>query len=816
MASIGAIIRREFKYIISNKRLLAILLIIPIFYTSLFGLLYCEHLVKGIKTVVVDQDKTAMSRMVIEAFQKSDKYELVASLPSEAEIAEYIESERAEAAIVIPKDFSSNVYQEEESPLLIIVNGSNMIISNSVTTSALQIVQTLSTGIAATKVETGGGVDFDQAVRRVNPLSFRIKTWYNPTYNYTNFLLLGLLATVVQQVTLLYVAVAMVREIEKGTLPELQQLKGGALVKVLGKTIPYLLFAFGSYAVTMLEVRYIFDVPFRGSLAAWFLLGLLFLFCIISLGIFLSLVCRSELESTQISMLIAVPSFLFSGFTWPLQAMPLLCRGLAAVLPLTYFAPALRKVALMGAGVSGIRHELTGLAVMSLILVPLSVLVYKWKYEKREIKQVESSKEAGKMKKTFSLTMIVCLLMMAAPVMGAETAAATEPYTLTLQEAVDLTLRKSPDLSMADVYVDLANRAKVDSREMYDDIKAGINGTVYAANQKLQALDMQKQAILQATGGDPQKLKMAAPDLAALEVARQGIIYSMGAVDLMSETNKNIKEISERAAEGYDDARQARQDAERKLAFGVEKLYLSMLTLDNFITVQEDNLELQRELVRIERLKHENGLSTAVEVDKATQKGMEEQQRLHDLQKIRLQLTYQMNRNIGRPWDAPLRLALVGFQPVKTEELEAGYQKALETSLAIKQQQRTLETKRDDLKSRDLASDKEEKIKIEIRKTELELQDTQFQLRKNLEDLHANLANAKQNLITCKQKYGTARADYEQAMIAYENQMGLKAQVDGSKLIMDKNYNDYAKASYDYYLAARELQLGQDGLFLDN
>jgi ABC-2 type transport system permease protein len=382
MKSLMAIIIREFKYIISNKRLLVILLIIPAFYTSLFGLLYCEQVVNGIKTVVVDLDKTPLSRMVIEAFNKSVKFDLVGSLSSEQEIAEYIESERADAAIVIPKNFSTNVYKEEESPLLVIVNGSNMIISNSVTISALQIVQSLSTGIAAAKVETGGGVNFEQAITRVNPLSFRIKAWYNPTYNYTNFLLLGLVSTALQQVTLLYVAVAMVREIEKGTLPELRQMKGGALIKVVGKNIPYLLCAFFSLTASTLIARYVFAVPYHGSVMALLVLYLLFLFCIVSLGIFLSLLCRTELESTQISMLVAVPSFLFSGFTWPLQAMPLPCKWLAAVLPLTYFAPAFRKLSLMGLGLSGIQQELKGLAILSLILVPLSMLVFKWKYEK--------------------------------------------------------------------------------------------------------------------------------------------------------------------------------------------------------------------------------------------------------------------------------------------------------------------------------------------------------------------------------------------------------------------------------------------------
>jgi len=111
MKSLMAIIIREFKYIISNKRLLAILLIIPVFYTSLLVALLRTGC-KWHKTVVVDLDKTPMSRTIIDAFNKSVKFDLIASLQSEQEVTGYIESEQADAAIVIPKGFSTNVYKK--------------------------------------------------------------------------------------------------------------------------------------------------------------------------------------------------------------------------------------------------------------------------------------------------------------------------------------------------------------------------------------------------------------------------------------------------------------------------------------------------------------------------------------------------------------------------------------------------------------------------------------------------------------------------------------------------------------------------------
>ncbi|MDD2433569.1 MAG: TolC family protein [Clostridia bacterium] len=419
------------------------------------------------------------------------------------------------------------------------------------------------------------------------------------------------------------------------------------------------------------------------------------------------------------------------------------------------------------------------------------------------------------MKKRIALFTIFCLLIGVVPTYAtfSETNNETgrETYTLTMKEAVDLTLKNSPDLQVTDVYVDFAERSMIDVRDMRDDLRDGINATLQGAHQQIRALEMQKQAV---ENFEPDPITKAAK-IAGLEVARQGVVYSMGAIDLMEETRKNIKNLSERAEEGFDDAKRARQDAEKKVAYGVEKLYLAMLILDDFIVLQEDNIDLQRELTRIERLKYQNGLSTAVEVDKVAQKVLEEEQRLQDLKNTRLLLTYQMNRNIGREWNAPLRLAPVGFQPVKISDVEKAYQNAVDSALVVFQLNRNLDNKRDDLRKAENNSAELERIRLEIRKAKIDLQEEQFKMKKNLEDLNSKIIMVKKNLTECKQKYEIAKADYEHVQVAYQQKMGLKVQVDGSKLLMDKAYNDYLKAVNDYYLAVREFQLGEKGVFFE-
>lgn len=382
MKNLLAIMKREFGYIFSNRRLLIIIFIIPIFYTLLFGYLYINHLVTSMKTAIIDQNKTQLSRSIIEGFDKNDKFALVKTLDSPSQIKEHMENGTIDVAIVIPKDFATDVMSSEEAPILIIVNGSNMIISNSVTVNALGIIQTYSTGIAANKLQATSGVPFEQAVNQVNPISIRIRPWYNPTYNYTNFLLLGLIATAIQQVSLLYVAVSFAREKDRGTLSELNALGGNAFTKVMGKILPYFTINLAALTVSLLIARYLYKVPFRGSITALIFLSILFIFCIDALGVFLSLICSNELEATQIAMLVAIPSFLFSGFTWPIQAMPIPCQALAKILPLTYFTQAIRKIDIMGLSWFHLQQEIFVLIIMTLVLLPAAILTYKFKYAK--------------------------------------------------------------------------------------------------------------------------------------------------------------------------------------------------------------------------------------------------------------------------------------------------------------------------------------------------------------------------------------------------------------------------------------------------
>lgn len=381
------VFQREWRYMLKNKRLLLILIGIPILYITLFGTLYSEHIVNHISLGVLDMDKTALSRTVIQAFSDSDRFDYTTELTSQKDMENAMREGKIFAAIVIPPDFEKDIKRGIGSQVMVVANGANMIIGNAVTLSASEIVQTLSAGMLIKKMEATG-LSESAASALIQPISYRLRLWYNPTFNYNNFLLLGLMTTVIQQVALLYIAVSIIREKEQDTLGELKENSKSPFVIAAGKMLPYFIVNFLTLNILLLEGIYVFKIPLYGNYMYILLLTAAFLICILSLGILLSSICRTELEATQISMLVAVPSFLFSGYTWPIMAMPLVAKIVARLLPLTYYSDNVRKIFLMDVEFKTILPDLMVLTGAAIVLFSFAVFVIKKKYFDKKIEAI--------------------------------------------------------------------------------------------------------------------------------------------------------------------------------------------------------------------------------------------------------------------------------------------------------------------------------------------------------------------------------------------------------------------------------------------
>lgn len=371
---------RELRYIKGNKRMLFVMCGMPFLLILLFGIMYSPHVVKNIKTAVLDYNNTASSRAIVQGFKDSEKFQVISQVNNEVELKRMMENREVITGIVIPEDLDAKLKTNEGTTVLVVVNGTNMLFSNAVQSAANEIVGTYSAGASIKSMESSENLLPGIATPTAQPIRYAIRVWYNPTFNYTNFLLLGLAGTTIQQIILLYVAVSLAREKALGTIKEL--VSYSALQVVFGKLLVYLVINILSANLVYYLCFAYFHIPFHGSIWTFELLLIAFFLAVTAIGVMLSIICHNELEATQIAMLVAVPSFLVSGFTWPIQSMPHGIQIFSSVLPLTYFVTEVRDLALMGISLEQVMPSIYTLLKMTGILLPAAIFLVHCQFKK--------------------------------------------------------------------------------------------------------------------------------------------------------------------------------------------------------------------------------------------------------------------------------------------------------------------------------------------------------------------------------------------------------------------------------------------------
>jgi ABC-2 type transport system permease protein len=351
------LMKRELEIVWSDWRLVTIVFVMPVLYTVLLGYLYLPKVVTEVPTLIVDQDNSTLSRSIATAAESSQTFRIVGYAGSVDEFRQAVLRRRAYAAIWIPNDFERDIKKGRPVKLLALVDGSNMLISNNILKGMTRLGGTYAAGVEMKKLNMRG-TPAEHALGTAMPLSAETRIWYNPSFNYTVFILIGLIAAVVQQIGLIGCALAYAKERNHGLVPTVYRITTSPLEVLASKALLYSAIntttALAAYTVGIK----LFGIHLGGSLALVVLLILVFTFTVVALGICVSTLCRDETFATEILMLLSLPSFLLSGFTWPDFAMIPVIKVLNWILPLTHFVMPLRTVFMQGGGFADVRGDL--------------------------------------------------------------------------------------------------------------------------------------------------------------------------------------------------------------------------------------------------------------------------------------------------------------------------------------------------------------------------------------------------------------------------------------------------------------------------
>jgi len=365
-----AIVRKEIIQIRRDPPSLAIGLLMPIFLTLLFGYAVntdVDHLPMG----VWDQDRSAHSRQLIRQFVVTEYYDHVYQAGSLDELQDMMDRGEIKVALVIPPDYSDHLDTGRTAHVQLIIDGTDPNTARTSLANAQLIIQHKSADIQAAEMEKTGIGPLE------HPVVLEPRVLYNPEMKSLVFNIPALIGLIMQNVTAILTAFALVREKERGTMEQLIVTPVRPVELILGKLVPYVGIGILSLGLVMLTGIVWFGVAVKGSVFLLLALSLLFLVTTLSLGMLISSVAKTQLQAMQMAFAFILPSVLLSGFIFPRETMPLPIRWLSGAIPLTYFLEILRGIFLKGVGINHLWDDTLMLALITLLLCVLSVLKFK-------------------------------------------------------------------------------------------------------------------------------------------------------------------------------------------------------------------------------------------------------------------------------------------------------------------------------------------------------------------------------------------------------------------------------------------------------
>jgi ABC-2 type transport system permease protein len=362
-----AILYKEFLVIFRDRTTLFFMFFPPLLQIVAFGFAL-DNDVKHMAMAVYNEDRTAESRQLVDAFVNTQTFRVVKEVNSLEELEAMVRRGQAYAGLQIPADFTRKLRAGQKANVQVLIDGSS-------STTALQALN------------TAVGVGFQRSIsillgetdRRELPVEVRPQVLYNPSMRAPNFFVPGVIGTALQIATVFAAAMSVVRERERGTLENLLVSPMSRWGLMLGKLVPYLCVSMTMALFLFIILRWVFFVPIHGSLIMLGVAAFLYVFALVGLGLLVSTRAETQNEAMQMSMTVMLPSIFFSGFIFPRETMPWIFYAFSTLLPATYFIELMRAIILRGAGFLEFWRHLLILAVMGGVLFSLCALRFKRK-----------------------------------------------------------------------------------------------------------------------------------------------------------------------------------------------------------------------------------------------------------------------------------------------------------------------------------------------------------------------------------------------------------------------------------------------------
>ena len=354
----------ELIHVVKDKVLFALIFLGPVAYAVLFCLVYGAALINEVPLGIVNLDGSTLSREVATAFSNTHHFQVIEEIESFQQLEEGMRNGTVRAGVVIPEEFSQRVVEHRLTEVKVVYDASNLLWGYNTRKYALEVINQFSVHYAAGYL---AGLGYTQAeiAKILDSIACTSEIWYNPTFNYNNFLFMGIIIIIIHQLGLLSSALTITREKERNCWLQYLCSPISRTKIFLGKSLLYFIVNFFNYSLLLWLTAEFLQLKIEGSIALLICLGLLISLIITGLGFCVSVLAPNSLQATRYLMLLSVPLFMLSGFTWPKSHMPALLNGLADLIPFTWMVNSFRQLNLKNLGWVDLGPALLVLGVMA-------------------------------------------------------------------------------------------------------------------------------------------------------------------------------------------------------------------------------------------------------------------------------------------------------------------------------------------------------------------------------------------------------------------------------------------------------------------
>jgi len=368
IARLKQMLIKEFIQVFRDKRTRFVLLGPPIIQMLIFGYAATFE-IRHVPTVVLDLDHSQESRDFLSRFSSSPYFDVQRQLTDQRQIKDIIDRGLATTAIQINPGFAENLRKGQTAPVQVIVDGTNSNTALIAVGYVNQIASTFAHDYRTDRIERTN----PQLIALMPQVQLEQRPWYNEDLKSRWFFVPGVIGSLTLVLVTTLTAFAVVREREIGTLEQIMVTPIRPSEFILGKTLPFFLIGLFDVSLIALVGTLWFQVPFRGHILVLFAGAVLFLLCMLGVGLLISTVSSTQQQAMVTSFFFIMPAITFSGFGFPISTMPVWLQNLTYMDPLRYFLVVLRGTYLKGIGLDMLWPQMVAMGGLGVLLLTVSV-----------------------------------------------------------------------------------------------------------------------------------------------------------------------------------------------------------------------------------------------------------------------------------------------------------------------------------------------------------------------------------------------------------------------------------------------------------